>query len=463
VRKPFLHQWEGRVFSHNPLGKFSVHCPCDVCQVCAESSTTMQDFLFLRAYCVVFGYGRCNLSELTEELKLKEKVLREISVNPISDVLQPGDRRAMMALLEEEPIRARGPNQIAKGIFGDKSNLVLSSIVHKKELPFQKLQGQNRIVVPWLEGKKVVFMGVSPTVVGETQLHQGSTAKRTSDMIVFGLDWCSILQGVSPKVMYIPEIHDITGYQRTGRRVDMYHEYERLDNLENWVDSEYSENMGMEVSGDLTWTLLVPGLYRVKRADFEKIDKGGIMISPSKGPSIEKYPYHYIETLEKICPTKGISDFTHDHTLNAQLWTELKILSHGAMLDLLDGKLVPELICFSFESGITHVHNRRVNTCFYAIEGRRFVSSTCHNHVHGLRFIEGKKCYVYMQPHLKARRMDSDPLFVTFHPFEWGDKNAWEVMIRALEVMWDPGKINLLPVRMSELSSGSEIRYILGK
>jgi hypothetical protein len=245
-------------------------------------------------------------------------------------------------------------------------------------------------------GKKVSFVGVNPSILGMTHVIPGLSTKRTSDTIVFADNHVAVLSGVSPFKMYLPSILTIGGYSLTGRKVDIYYEYDRVDLVDPVQESQYSETFGIIVKGDVSWTVLSPGLYKTTRAEFEKLGIGRDMMAPSSLPSYNSIPYRYSTSMNRLLRGKTFHDYVQDMSLDVSEWKEYQVVSKEEMVKLSKG-LEVHLHCCKFDNGTLIYYSRNVSKCWMDAKCN---TSNCEGHVHVLRFVRNGTCYEAIQNYL---------------------------------------------------------------
>jgi hypothetical protein len=406
---PFLHQWESRDFSHQIGEGFKPQCPCEVCQLCGRLSVAYSDFLLLRSLCVVYGYGNCGL-DITEELKLKAKMLRDLHSQSVTPIVLPGDVRALMCLVREERVKAVSPQLVTLAGLSDKV-VTISDFVHKEGLANVEMKGSK--VYPWLSGKRVEFVGVNPSVLGETKTLSGPSTKRMGDTIVFGLDFLTVLQGQAPSVMYLPMSRQVTGYVQTGRKVEEYFEYDRLPAVEEQVDSLYSQTMGIKVEGSIGWTQFVPGFYQVTRQQYETLEGAPKMIAPGEGEVKNYLPYRYSIPRKQFIEGKQWYDYVEVHHGKELKWNVYELGNcKSVRLPTKDDQI--SLVQYKFRGNTLLEVAPNLTTCYYEIREGVVRFSRC-NHVHGLKVVNHGKCTEYLEDYYVIVRQGDDWNLMPWH------------------------------------------------
>lgn len=382
--KPFLHQTESRYFSHEPVNTFRSPCPCNVCGVCSSMSRTYGDFTFLRGMCTVFGAGPCALREMWEDLSHKGRVFSDIMSLPSKMIVLPGDFRGVMALLDEVPIVAYGPHEVGLAMKDD-VRLEISDYKHKEG--FVVTESLRRIVYPWLVGRKVSFVGVNPAVLGATKILYGLSTKRGHDVIVFANSMETLLSGVLPEVVYLPMVESIVGYVRTGRAVAPFFEYERVPIQEEMTESLYSLGLGHEVSGEVMWTTVVPGLYKIKPSHVSIIGSKRVFVAPSPGmEEMNLCPYRFSVPTSRVLKGRGFADYIKDLTLDPGEWDRYRVVPYSPSFESQD------LRVRFVQGGTWYVTSRNLSKCYYQVTGDKFTCSDCPDHLHFKRQLGGGEC-----------------------------------------------------------------------
>jgi len=214
----FLHAFEGRFFSQTPVDG-EHYCECMVCRVCSDVSTSYDEYVFLRRICTVLGHdSRCLNDPAQHELVLKGDTLREILSQP-TFVIRPGQQaRAIIALATEIPIKAISTNVVSYDPVG-----VPGDISFSHTLGVMKVRERGD-VCHRLQGKRVMFVGVLPDVLGSTQLARKSVMNpyHSSWDVVFASNASSLKLNTAANVAFVPKSEQLgddwhaTGYEWKG-------------------------------------------------------------------------------------------------------------------------------------------------------------------------------------------------------------------------------------------------------
>jgi len=228
----FLHPNEGRFFSHSPQAGES-HCPCMVCQICSDVSSSYDEYEFLRRVCTVLGHdSKCLTDSAQHEMVLKGETLRDILSHP-TFVVKPGMvARAVISLAGEIPLRMVSGNVVA---LDSKSEVGTLKFVHTEGI----------VGAPTVEdrctrliGKKVLFVGVLPEILGVTPLsrnyrqEEGTYTKQGYDAM-FASTVDSLQANIAAPVAFVPVEPELmpSEWQFSGFSWRGYNEYSYVPSL----------------------------------------------------------------------------------------------------------------------------------------------------------------------------------------------------------------------------------------
>jgi len=251
---PFLHTSEGRVFSDAPTG-FAEGCPCWECRVSAQSSLSYGEFLQLRGATAVLGGSRCRLFH-HQDVRAKADLYKKLCSQPAVRLHAPEEMRAALALSTDVALVPAPGFVLKMGGIGEGTPF---HIQHKVSF-VGKLEIDERCAR--LEGKNVHFVGVSPSILGDTITKPGPW---TDSSHVFAPDVLT-LRNHQMTFQHVWLLHqDVVGYVPTGYSWNHYREYTRA-----WRDHDvpvvvYSGVVGEVLSEDDVWHRSVPGVYQATR------------------------------------------------------------------------------------------------------------------------------------------------------------------------------------------------------
>jgi len=276
----FLHAFEGRYFSQSPVDG-ERYCECMVCRVCSDVTTSYDEYVFLRRICTVLGHdSRCLNDPAQHELVLKGDTLREILSQPTFQI-RPGQlARSVIALATEVPLKAVSTNIVAYDPMGTPGDIAFE---HTLGVLNVKERGE---VCHRLQGKRVMFVGVLPDILGTTQLARKSLLNPYHSVwdAVFASSAEALRMNASANVAFVPSTVRLdddwnpTGYEWKGFR-------------------EYSY-----VASEVQGIGLVPYVQR----------KSGIAV-------LETYVHPVPERVEHLKSTQLSSSF-HWHRSEVSLW-----------------------------------------------------------------------------------------------------------------------------------------------
>lgn len=213
----FMHVTEGRVFSQKPEDG-PVYCKCHLCRTCSQVSADYEHYLFLRRACTVLGHdAKCLQDPNQYDLVTKGVTLRQLSTQPYVTVRAGVTARAMIALASEVRIKAVDSVRV---------RMELGSPV---PFPFVHAQGMidapgQTTVCTFLEGRRVAFSGVLPSVLGNTSIFevrnmQGTYSRGIFDALFAGTREAA-LTNMNTRSIFLPrKVHlGVAGWSLTGRQ-----------------------------------------------------------------------------------------------------------------------------------------------------------------------------------------------------------------------------------------------------
>jgi len=221
---PFLHEQETRLFSHNKEA-IPVECQCMVCTVCAQSVTDYGQYEAIRAMLSVFGHEvQCITGAYAHyDLVVKGHVLRHVLTHPSSQVFKPAEMRASIVLQNELPLQHPTPLTLQ---YDPARETKPQALKHGKGFKVTK----HVEIYRWLEGRRVGFFGVSPSILGSTKIHNirnsAALSKETVEVAFFSTMESMDMASCAP-VVYLPIGNvPLSPWKPTGRSIDKFLEYE---------------------------------------------------------------------------------------------------------------------------------------------------------------------------------------------------------------------------------------------
>jgi len=222
---PFLHPSETRFFSTTLVGS-QKRCPCAVCRVCSESTTTLAEFQWLRDQCVVLGHPSCNPYDgrtfyvRGNDLQRKGEVLRDLLKSPVVLMEGPSDARAIVTLTEEQHVEIFGSS--GRAAINPNYRLVKTQLQYGKAPTGDEVE---EVVFRRVEGKNVIFVGVDASILGSTHVRSDLTKPPE---IAFCQTVDMALLAVRAPVLYvggtISSIKRLVNYKATGVKWRSMHE-----------------------------------------------------------------------------------------------------------------------------------------------------------------------------------------------------------------------------------------------
>lgn len=219
--QPFLHSHETRYFSSSPLEEVRTGCQCMLCAAIKDSVSTYEEYRMVRSLCTRLGHATpCVGTEFLEDLAKVHDTGSLIRAGVPFPIYAKGINRILASLGEELSFRIT-PDLI-----------VLPSPAPPSFQPvsrFQAYDGEVKETYPFLEGKKVQFSGVSPSIIGRTNI-----SREAQDPDVAFIRNLDIYAERLPPTVYSPLHSDVfckrfPGWQPTGRSISIYFEYHKKE------------------------------------------------------------------------------------------------------------------------------------------------------------------------------------------------------------------------------------------
>jgi len=222
---PFLHSTETRKFSHQPPVSKLGGCRCMLCRVCKECSTTWDSYVMLRHLCSRLGGDTsCFGVSFAKELELVGVIHKLILSQPVMEIKSDAVLRAIMSISEEIGLTVSDR-------FAQYNPDGVPTFIPMGRYEKRKIRAEQNY--EWLQDKRVLFCGVSSTVLGTTRLNRVKYDGDGECDVVFvnGPDvWT---QRLSAPIVYAPmtvnEVHEVfPDWRATGRKVGSYNEFVRV-------------------------------------------------------------------------------------------------------------------------------------------------------------------------------------------------------------------------------------------
>jgi hypothetical protein len=219
---PFLHVTESRDFSHKPREFYRSDCECMVCRVSAQCVDTCEQFTWLRGLTAVMGHRLCEGSVVTKDVEAKHVMLRRILMEAQVEMVRGSDHRAVLSLREEINVVPVAAN-IVKYASGPPTD---HFHVHKKG--FLNTIETEQARYPWLEGKRVMFVGVTSAILGATRVHRGTGYVTDMDSVFCGSIEAALQSQVCRSLYVIITPKEVPvkfpGWVLTGKAVSSFRE-----------------------------------------------------------------------------------------------------------------------------------------------------------------------------------------------------------------------------------------------
>jgi len=198
---PFFHSREGRVFSHPPVADSDSPCSCELCCEIHNFSSGA-DAVLVKKLMVSLGAHTCNQDVWADELKMRHLLLN-IRAGAVKRDQVP-DR--LVRLLQWHQQISVTPTRIMQG-----------EVTHRVN------------PTGYLKGRKVVFVGVPPSVLGE-EPYEITRSIMSYDRHVDAVLVTDHVSGVcSTSAREIWATTTLPGYDPTGRSIGQFNEYIRSD------------------------------------------------------------------------------------------------------------------------------------------------------------------------------------------------------------------------------------------
>lgn len=222
---PFLHGRETRKFSNESKDQHAV-CECMVCVVAGRCARSYEDYLFLRSLAARLGHTPICLGvSFCPELNSIDELRRSLLTKSYTDIKSLKAMRMLTSISEEMGLNA----------VGDRVYRTTSAHFQAFSRKRREIKEDDKEVYPWLEGKRIMFCGVAPEILGATKFKPAYASASAGSIecdvtFVNSLDvWA---QRSSSEVVYcaIGEVsvaQDFPDWVSTARNVRNFREYVR--------------------------------------------------------------------------------------------------------------------------------------------------------------------------------------------------------------------------------------------
>jgi len=224
-RRPFVHSYEARRFSHFEYEKLqSAICPCQKCSIIDRISRSYGEMDFLHCAMAELG-SHCSFlsySHRASDLRTKGRMLRDLLATGVLTPTRGQEYRSVISLVDYGISFREG-----KFVLERDAHLQLSAqdIGHER-IKFQEYSQAED--VPYLNGKRVMFAGVDPIILGGTRIHRVVMCKgldMSTDVHVFASTMDLAVQHSGAHYYWLPMDALFPNYLQTGRRCKHFFEY----------------------------------------------------------------------------------------------------------------------------------------------------------------------------------------------------------------------------------------------
>jgi len=233
----FLHPKEHREFK-SEVSSYKSPCPCLLCGEIAKCVSSYEEYQSLRLFCTRLGHmAPCSSAFFSTELNIVSRFIKTLLTTGTVELTTNAMLRGLLSVMEEIP------TDIEKGVVRlGEGNPKFSDITRFKI----KVLGQQKSSAPHLDGKKVIFVGVSPTVVTGVDLKKvGDAAMHTEKGVdaIFVQNrrlWSQVTSTpYCPRSIYVPDDGKsffFPGWNKAKHRVGEFQEYVReIESVKNQV------------------------------------------------------------------------------------------------------------------------------------------------------------------------------------------------------------------------------------
>jgi len=157
----FLHLTEKRKFISKE-SNFLTSCPCILCQEIQKCVDSYEEYQVVRMYCTRLGHvTNCASAFYTNDLKAVAGFMNELMTKPRVDIRTNMMIRGLLSVMEEVPVAVDGV-KVSK-CQGIPTFSPLNRFFDKR------VRAESKIV-PFCQGKRVLFVGVQASILGDTQV-----------------------------------------------------------------------------------------------------------------------------------------------------------------------------------------------------------------------------------------------------------------------------------------------------
>lgn len=206
------------------------------CSVCKQCSSSWTEYLMLRHFCARLGFSpTCLGVSFGRSLEAVSILIRHLLTLPEKEIVTPGELIAVMSASEELPVEMVRDNVVRQGT-GEPEFMPLN-----RKAPRVIVREYEKDVYPWLQGKSVLFSGVSSRILGMTRIiPPGSSTSPSGVDCVFASTISVWQHQLSAGVVYVPIRPDTVSaafpdWTHTGRKVRNFYEYVRQTQMEMLV------------------------------------------------------------------------------------------------------------------------------------------------------------------------------------------------------------------------------------
>jgi len=294
VGELFFSATEVRRFSSQlPKPVIETSCHCNVCTMLSSIVTTFDSFNYLRGHLVSFGAPICDSIEFRGDQQAKAHLRKDLHTQPSVVLVEPHQRRAAIALSEEENLRtASGPLDVQLSV---KPELKPSDYVHGVGF----CSTYDAIEYSHFTGKNVKFQGVEPSILGTTVLDRGAP-----QTIAIG-DKLELLLGTPLPELWCP-VDKIPGYIRCSESLGPYNRFVKKGPQLSRVTSRFSDIGGRPLTETIECVMHTGGRYNISQMEASTT---GVPLSP---PIMDLIPYKG----KLACADDNIRYCVHDKSVS---------------------------------------------------------------------------------------------------------------------------------------------------
>jgi len=183
------------------------------------------------------GASICIRTELSSEMEAKASMLVRLLTNPSVHVSTSIEVRAVMSLMNEMALVAISSKEVQRSLDG-MHHLTREQVTRNEG--FQQVSSCAPSL-QHLEGKVVIFRGISPSILGNTRIQSKEMSTVTRPQYVSGeVLFCGSYEAALTVSFYdnvwYPDAKPIPGYASTGRFWAPFYEFYRLPVLDTHIE-----------------------------------------------------------------------------------------------------------------------------------------------------------------------------------------------------------------------------------